>query len=46
VAELLLAFRHEVEHDPRRGPRQPTLATSAMQMPRGRVYPATMHGGV
>jgi hypothetical protein len=33
-------------HDPRRGPRQPTLATSAMQMPRGRVYPATMHGGV
>ena len=34
-------------HDPRRGPRQPTLATEAMHMPSGRVQcicPA-MHGG-
>ena len=33
-------------HDPRRGPRQHTSAHRAMQWPRGRVNPATMHGGV
>ena len=33
-------------HYPRWGPRQRTLATEATQLPRGRVYPATMHGGV
>ena len=40
-------------HDPRRGtptPPRPTAgstsATNAMQMPRGRVYLTTMHGGL